>query len=312
MDGADDDALWRRLQALKGDVPANASEPPSDTELLARVRRVQGGPAVAPLPPPTAALPPRTSPAPPATAADARFGALLDAFDAHPPGGTDDADHLLAQAADAIRLGGGASGSGLGERQLRELAAGGDAGADDAPLIAPSRAQMRAIATDATGALAEAGAIGGVRLPGASAGACTDAGLFDSESDEDEAAEAERLLEQLADELALEEAHAPPAHAAVAATPSTAAPAPADLFPSAPSHGVRTPPSTAPLSSTPPKSPAEAEMERWCLICNEDASCWCVGCDGDPYCTRCWREGHVGPDASYAAHRTVPISAPRP
>ena len=54
------------------------------------------------------------------------------------------------------------------------------------------------------------------------------------------------------------------------------------------------------------------EMERWCIVCNEDAHVWCVGCDGDPYCNRCWREGHAGPDASFAGHRKIPISQARP
>lgn len=43
----------------------------------------------------------------------------------------------------------------------------------------------------------------------------------------------------------------------------------------------------------------DAEIQTWCIICNNDATVRCIGCDGDLYCAKCWREGHVGPDVSF-------------
>ena len=41
----------------------------------------------------------------------------------------------------------------------------------------------------------------------------------------------------------------------------------------------------------------DEDIETWCIICNDDATLRCIGCDGDLYCSNCWMEGHRGEDA---------------
>jgi len=59
--------------------------------------------------------------------------------------------------------------------------------------------------------------------------------------------------------------------------------------------------SSAPKATTKqqPKGYTDEEIDSWCVICSEDATLSCIGCDGDLYCTNCWLEGHKGPDAGY-------------
>ncbi|KFA64516.1 hypothetical protein S40285_08877 [Stachybotrys chlorohalonatus IBT 40285] len=49
------------------------------------------------------------------------------------------------------------------------------------------------------------------------------------------------------------------------------------------------------------------DMDGWCTVCLEDATLRCLGCDDDVYCTRCWREMHVGPAAGFdeRSHKAV-------
>lgn len=49
------------------------------------------------------------------------------------------------------------------------------------------------------------------------------------------------------------------------------------------------------------------DVDSWCTVCLEDATLRCLGCDGDGYCARCWREMHVGPAAHFddRGHRAV-------
>ncbi|RMZ90675.1 hypothetical protein DV736_g2099, partial [Chaetothyriales sp. CBS 134916] len=47
----------------------------------------------------------------------------------------------------------------------------------------------------------------------------------------------------------------------------------------------------------------EDEIDSWCIICCDDATLSCIGCDGDLYCTNCWLEGHRG-EAAGVEERT--------
>lgn len=49
------------------------------------------------------------------------------------------------------------------------------------------------------------------------------------------------------------------------------------------------------------------DIDGWCTVCLDDATLRCLGCDDDPYCTRCWREMHIGPAAAFddRSHKAV-------
>jgi hypothetical protein len=47
----------------------------------------------------------------------------------------------------------------------------------------------------------------------------------------------------------------------------------------------------------------DEEIDSWCIICNDDATLQCIGCDGDLYCTNCWIEGHRGEAAGAEERR---------
>ncbi|KAG6117841.1 hypothetical protein E4U13_000761 [Claviceps humidiphila] len=55
------------------------------------------------------------------------------------------------------------------------------------------------------------------------------------------------------------------------------------------------------------------DMDSWCTVCLEDATLQCTGCDGDVYCTRCWREMHLGPAAHFddVDHKAVQFTRHR-
>jgi hypothetical protein len=88
-----------------------------------------------------------------------------------------------------------------------------------------------------------------------------------------------------------------PASAAAATTTSTD-PNLSDLslsLPSVPTTAPKPPPpkTTTTTSSSPP-SYTDADIDTWCIICTDDATLRCIGCDGDLYCRNCWIEGHRG------------------
>lgn len=78
------------------------------------------------------------------------------------------------------------------------------------------------------------------------------------------------------------------------------------------SLGLPSAPSFAPAAK-PPKVQSsyqqklDEEIDTWCIICQDDASLKCIGCDGDLYCRNCWMEGHKGESAGFEerSHRAV-------
>ncbi|KAF1946321.1 hypothetical protein EJ02DRAFT_249517 [Clathrospora elynae] len=82
-----------------------------------------------------------------------------------------------------------------------------------------------------------------------------------------------------------------------------AAPSPSQTdslgLPSAPSFAPRNKP---PVSTNLQKR-VDDEIDTWCIICQDDATLKCLGCDGDLYCQNCWMEGHRGESAGFEEGR---------
>jgi hypothetical protein len=66
-------------------------------------------------------------------------------------------------------------------------------------------------------------------------------------------------------------------------------------LPSAPSFSPQKKP---PIGSNLQKR-IDDEIDTWCIICQDDATLKCLGCEGDLYCQLCWTEGHRGESAGY-------------
>ncbi|KAL0603048.1 Abscission/NoCut checkpoint regulator [Plecturocebus cupreus] len=96
--------------------------------------------------------------------------------------------------------------------------------------------------------------------------------LPDSDDDEDEETAIQRVLQQLTEEAALDEASGFNIPVEPASQPRTQ---PRRVEPEA--------------QDVDPRPEAEEEELPWCCICNEDATLRCAGCDGDLFCARCFR-----------------------
>ncbi|KAK5663550.1 hypothetical protein OQA88_3981 [Cercophora sp. LCS_1] len=51
----------------------------------------------------------------------------------------------------------------------------------------------------------------------------------------------------------------------------------------------------------------DEDQKAWCIVCLDDATVRCIGCDNDVYCSRCWKDMHLGPRAGYdeRGHKAV-------
>lgn len=95
------------------------------------------------------------------------------------------------------------------------------------------------------------------------------------DGDDDEETAVQRVLQQLTEEAALDEA--------------SGFNIPVEPTPQPQAQSCRAEPEAQALA---PRPEAEEEELPWCCICNEDATLRCAGCAGDLYCVRCFREGH--------------------
>ena len=176
---------------------------------------------------------------------------------------------------------------------------------------------------------------------------------YDIANEQTEDKEAEVYLQQMIDELSLEkdegEASVDPATTRMASTDQISAShqgAQDSLHTNAPFLGLPSIPSSLPLvPSSPPEADSsgdtdsfqlpsaptaapnlkgkktksslltytDAEIDSWCIICYNDATIRCNGCENDLYCAKCWREGHTGPDAAFdfKTHRWAKYSKPK-
>lgn len=85
------------------------------------------------------------------------------------------------------------------------------------------------------------------------------------------------------------------------------------LSPATNELGLPSAPTFEPRKGVMKKKPStDEDVGSWCIICQDDATVKCVGCEGDLYCAGCWKEGHTGPDVGWEEkrHRWVKCSKP--
>ncbi|ETE63558.1 Zinc finger FYVE domain-containing protein 19, partial [Ophiophagus hannah] len=119
-------------------------------------------------------------------------------------------------------------------------------------------------------------------------------------SDEEEEEAIQRVLKQLTEEAALDEA------SGFNISPNQSA--------TVQSNSTKKTKAQAPVVAKhliwPARTPNSDEEELpWCCICNEDATVRCHSCDDDLYCQRCFRESHDEYD--WKEHRTSGYRPPR-
>lgn len=119
--------------------------------------------------------------------------------------------------------------------------------------------------------------------------------LPDSDEDEDEETAIQRVMQQLTEEAALDEA--------------SGFNIPVEPAPQSRAQSWKADPESLKVQDLASRPETKEEELPWCCICNEDATLRCTGCDGDLYCARCFREGH---DAfELKEHQTSAYHPPR-